>query len=111
MSEKIRSHLDEHINSVIARELRQRGINVTTTVEVQLRTKSDESQLAFLSREGRVLVTHDDDFLKLAAKNNNHLGIAYCHQNSRSLGQIIATLILMYEVYTPEDMMNRVEFL
>ncbi|MEL7037544.1 MAG: DUF5615 family PIN-like protein [Cyanobacteria bacterium J06592_8] len=111
MSDKIRYHLDEHINSVIARELRKYGINVTTTVEVQLRTKSDESQLAFSSREGRVLVTHDDDFLKLAAKNKNHSGIAYCHQNSRFLGQIIETLVLMYEVYTPEDMMNRVKFL
>ncbi|NEO42927.1 MAG: hypothetical protein F6J98_16800 [Moorea sp. SIO4G2] len=111
MSNRIRYHLDEHIKSVIARELRHRGIDVTTTVEVQFRTKSDESQLAFASREGRVLVTHDDDFLKLAVTNPNHSGIAYCHQTKRSLGQIIETLVLIYEVYTPEDMIDRVEFL
>jgi predicted nuclease of predicted toxin-antitoxin system len=111
VSKKIRYHLDEHIKSAIARELRHRGINVTTTVEVQLRTKSDESQLAFASREGRVLVTHDDDFLKLAIINQNHSGIAYCHQTKRSVGQIIETLLLIYEVYTPEDMIGRVEFL
>ncbi|NEP36975.1 MULTISPECIES: hypothetical protein [unclassified Moorena] len=48
MSKRIRYHLDEHIKSVIARELRHRGIDVTTTVEVQLRTKSDESQYSLL---------------------------------------------------------------
>ena len=95
MSKKIRYHLDEHIKSVIVRELRHRGINVTTTVEVQLRTKSDESQLAFASREKRVLVTHDDDFLKLAVINKNHPVIAYCHQTKRSVGQMIETLLLI----------------
>ncbi len=111
MSKKIRYHLDEHIKSVIARELRLHGIDVTTTVEVKLRTKSDESQLAFASREERVLVTHDDDFLKLAIKNKNHSGIAYCHQTKHSIGKMIETLVLIYEVYTPEDMIGRVEFL
>ncbi len=111
MSNKIRYHLDEHINSVIARELRLRGIDVTTTVEAQLRTQTDNIQLAFASKERRVLVTHDDDFLKLAIENQNHAGIAYCHQTKHSIGKIIEILILMYEVYTPEDMINRVEFL
>jgi predicted nuclease of predicted toxin-antitoxin system len=111
VSKRIRYHLDEHITSVIARELRLRGIDVTTTVEVNLRTKSDDSQLAFATQKGRVLVTHDDDFLKLAIFNKNHSGIAYCHQNKLSIGQIIETLVLMYEVYTPEDMIGRVEFL
>ena len=111
MSKKIRYHFDEHIQSAIARELRLRGIDITTTVEVRLRTKSDESQLAFASREGRVLVTYDDDFLKLAVTHANHSGIAYCNQTKYSIGQILEILLLMYEVYTSEDMMGRVEFL
>lgn len=111
MSNKIRYHLDEQIQSVIARELRLQGIDVTTTVEAQLRTESDESQLAFASREGRVLVTYDDDFLKLATIYSNHSGIAYCHPNKYSIGQIKEMLLLMYEVFTSEEMMGRVEFL
>ena len=47
MSEQIRFHLDEHIDSNIARGLRRYGIDVTTTVDAGLRTKSDESHLAF----------------------------------------------------------------
>jgi 2,3-bisphosphoglycerate-independent phosphoglycerate mutase len=39
-------NLDEQVKSVIARELRRRDIDVTTTVEVGLRTQSDEAQLS-----------------------------------------------------------------
>jgi len=111
MTEQISFHLDEHINPAIARELRRQNINVTTTVEANLRGQSDESQLAFASREGRVLITHDDDFLRLASVNKQHSGIAYCHQESRSLGEIVNTLVLMYKVYTSEEMIGRVEYL
>lgn len=57
MSNRIRFHLDEQVKSVIARELRRRGIDVTTTVEAGLRTQSDEVQLAFICQEKRVLFT------------------------------------------------------
>lgn len=111
MKGKIRFHLDEHVNPAIARELRRRGIDVITTVEAKLRTKSDQSQLAFATQEGRVLVTHDEDFLRFANIGKNHSGIAYCHQETRRLGEIIRMLILIYEVYTPEEIAGRIEFL
>lgn len=111
MSARIKFHLDEHIKTAIAYELRRQGIDVTTTVEAKLRTASDESQLEYATQEGRVLVTHDDDFLRLSNDNTNHAGIAYCHQESRSVGEIIKTLILIYEVYTVEDMRGRIEYL
>jgi hypothetical protein len=44
VADKIRFHLDEHIPNAIAKGLRQRGIDVTTTVEAGLRTLSDDSQ-------------------------------------------------------------------
>ena len=56
-------------------------------------------------------MTHDDDFLKLASVSREHSGIAYCYQESRSLGEIVTTLVLMYEVYAPEEMVGRVEYL
>ena len=46
MSEQIRFHLDEHIDSNIARGLRRYGIDVTTTVDAGLRTKSDDYKTA-----------------------------------------------------------------
>ena len=38
-------------------------------------------------------------------------GIAYCHPKGRSLGEIIRQLLLIWEIYEPEEMRNRVEYL
>lgn len=111
MSRKIRFHLDEHIDREIARALRLYGIDVTTTVEAGLRTKTDEQQWLFVQQEQRVLVTQDRDFLVMAGMSNNHPGVAYFKQGSRSIGQVIETLILLYEIYTSEDMVGMVEYL
>ena len=51
MKNKIRFHLDEQVDPEIASQLRRRGIDVTTTVEVGLRTSSDESQLNFIRKQ------------------------------------------------------------
>ncbi|MGB3262534.1 MAG: DUF5615 family PIN-like protein [Microcoleus sp.] len=111
MSEQIRFHLDEHIDSNIVRGLRRYGIDVTTTVDAALRTKSDESHLAFIREQQRVILTHDDDFLIMASDTSDYPGIVYCPPNSRSIGEIIRSLILIYEVYTPEEMIGRIEYI
>jgi predicted nuclease of predicted toxin-antitoxin system len=111
VTERIRFHLDEQVDHDVARALRRYGIDVTTTVETGLRTQSDAAQLAFVRREGRVLVTHDADFLRFASRSSDHSGIAYCHKTARSIGDIIRSLILVYEVLTSEEMAGRVEYL
>ncbi len=111
MREKIRFHLDEHVAAEIAVQLRRRGIDVTTTIDAGLRTKSDEFQLAYIREEGRVIFTQDSDFLVIASRTTDHPGIAYCKQRSRSIGEIIETLVLIYEIYTPDEMVGRIEFL
>ncbi len=111
MADRIRFHLDEHVDPDIARALRRLDINVTTTVEVNLRTSDDPGHLEFIRREKRVVVTHDADFLRYASQNQDHPGIAYCHMGARSIGEIIRSLILIYEVLTPEEMAGHVEYL
>ena len=107
----IRFHLDEHVHPAIAAGLRHRGIDVTTTVDAGLSGAADENQLAFARTEDRVIVTHDDDFLALHARGVSHAGIAYCHQQSHSTGDLLRTLLLLYECLTAEEMQGRVEFL
>jgi hypothetical protein len=58
-----------------------------------------------------VIFTEDDDYLILAATGVEHAGLGHCHQNTRSIGQIIRALELIWEVYKPEEMKNRVEFI
>jgi hypothetical protein len=56
-------------------------------------------------------VTHDADFLRYASRSSDHPGIAYCHMGARSVGEIIRSLILIYEVLTPKEMAGHVEYL
>jgi len=73
----IRFHLDEHISTSVAAGLRRRGIDVTTTPEAGLMGSDDAAQLSFATSHGRVMVTHDADFLRLDAEGTIHAGIAY----------------------------------
>lgn len=111
MSERIRFHLDENVNGAIALGLRRYGIDVTTTQEVGLSGQADEAQLEFVQREQRVLFTQDSDFLIIASQSLDHPGIAYCRKDTRSIGEVIERLVLIYEVLTPDEMRGYVEFL
>lgn len=107
----IRFHLDEHIDGAVADALVRAGIDVTTPALADLISADDEEHLVFALQEGRVTVTHDDDYLALDAAGAKHAGIAYCHQLKYSIGQLAEMLTILATCYTPEDMEGRVEFL
>jgi predicted nuclease of predicted toxin-antitoxin system len=111
MARTIRFHLDENCDPRIAAGLALHGVDVTTTAEARLLQASDEAQLAFAVAQGRVMVTQDTDFLRLAAAGQETSGIAFFPAQGRSIGQIIRDLLLIWEVYEPEEMRNRVEYL
>jgi len=107
----VRFHLDEHIPASIAAGLRRRGIDVTTSAESGLLGSADGTQLSFATSAGRVLVTHDADFLRLHSEGVIHAGIAYCQQGAVPVGQMLRQLVLIFDLLTPEEMGGRVEFL
>jgi predicted nuclease of predicted toxin-antitoxin system len=111
MPERIRFHLDENVDPAIAQALRRTGIDVTTSQEANLLSRSDLAQLSFAKSKSRVLVTHDDDFLILTSQGYEHCGVVYCQKDTKPLGYLIRMLILLQEVATPEELKNRVEYL
>jgi predicted nuclease of predicted toxin-antitoxin system len=111
MPRTIRFHLDENCAKAIAGGLRRRGIDVTTTPEAGLEGAIDEHQAAYGLAEGRTLFTQDQDFLRLGAAGVPHAGIVYCVKDTKSIGEIIQLLVLIWEVYEPEEMAGRVEYL
>lgn len=111
MARTIRFHLDENCDPRIAAGLALHGVDVTTTSGAGLLHVFDESQLAYSVAEGRVIVTQDTDFLRIAAGGQEIPGIAFYPDQGRSIGQIIQYLLLIWEVYEPDEMRNRVEFL
>lgn len=98
------------MSHAVAEALRRRGIDVLTAAEATLLGTRDAGLLARSHAAGRVLVTHDSDFLRLH-KSVPHSGIAYCKQGAHTIGQLVAALVLIYEVLEPGKMAGRVEFL
>ena len=107
----IRFHLDESVRTAIAVGLRSHGVDVTTTSEAHLMGAADEEQIAYAVAETRVIVTHDHDFLALAAGGMEHAGVCYCHQQKHSIGELLRALLVVNECCTQEEMHGQVEFL
>jgi len=107
----IRFHLDEHISAGIAAGLRRRNIDVTTAADAGLIGATDVAHLEFAASAERVVVTQDDDFLRLHAQGATHAGIAYCQQQSMPVGEMLRRVILIHDLLASEEMAGTVEFL
>jgi len=83
---------------------------VQTLTEAGILGATDEEHLAFAQEEGRAIVTHDDDFLRLVAEADVHRGIVYLPER-RSIGQTVRGLALITDVLDAEEMQGHVEFL
>ena len=84
---------------------------MTTTREVGLLGAGDLQHIAFAISQNRTIFTNDSDFLVLHDQGIKHSGIVYCHQQSRSVGEIIRALELFWEVLEPDEMRNHIEFI
>jgi predicted nuclease of predicted toxin-antitoxin system len=111
MPRTIRFHLDEHVDPAIAEGLRRHGIDVTTTPDAGLVHATDEDHITFGMAQRRVIFTQDQDFLRIHAAGIPHVGIAFCRQQTRTIGQIIDSLRLIWGVLEPQEMENRVGFI
>jgi hypothetical protein len=111
MPRTILFHLDENCTKSIASGLRRHGIDVTTTPEAGLLGATDEEQADYALRQGRVVFTQDSDFLRIHAAGASHAGIAYCAKDTRSIGEVIDILVLLWEVLEPDEMVGQVEYL
>lgn len=111
MPRTIRFHLDENCDAAIATGLRLHGVDISTTADAGLGGAIDEGHVAFALAEGRVIFTHDSDFVVLHRKGVRHAGISYCHQRRHSLGEVIRRLVLIRDVYEPDEFHGRLEHL
>jgi len=107
---EIRFYADEHIPKAVIQGLRQRGVDILTVAEAGLLAANDVTHLRFVREVSRVIVTQDDDFLRLAAAGESHAGIVYAPQHT-SVSALIHGLLLIHRVLDAEEMVDHVEFL
>ncbi len=110
MANRIRFYLDQNVAHAIAEGLRRRSVDTLTAQEAGKCGASDEEQISFATGKARVLFTHDEDFLKLHSAGHLHSGIVYIEQGA-SIGNIIRGLMMIYDMFSAEEMENHVEFL
>lgn len=103
-------YTNESVHIAVAEGLKRRGLKALTARDAGNLGLSDEEHLEYAKGKRLVIVTHDDDFLFLAAKFE-HAGIVYVHQQKYSIGELIRNLKLLWDELEQEDMKNHIEFL
>lgn len=110
MPRRVKFYCDDHIGKAVARALRRRGADVVTAHEAGMAGAKDDDHLRSAHSQGRVVITQDKDFLVLHASGVSHSGIAYAHQET-PWPRIRDSLILIFEVLDPDDMIGKIEYL
>lgn len=81
----IKLYLDEDVDPLLAKTLRNRGYDVITTQEANMLSSSDDAQLEFAIMQGRAFFTHNvEHFPKIAGDHatsgKTHFGIILSDQ-------------------------------
>lgn len=110
MTAPVRFYLDEHVGRLVARALRQRGVDVETVAEAGRLGEPDAAHLAYARAERRVIVTGDADFLRLHAEGHAHAGIAFVPRRAPTR-RVLDGLFLIHAALAAGEMDGHVEFL
>ncbi|MGA2619925.1 MAG: DUF5615 family PIN-like protein [Thermoguttaceae bacterium] len=110
----LRFFTDEDVYGAVATALQRAGIDAISTPQTGRRRQPDESQLAWASAEGRVLVTFNvAHFARLhsnwAGQGRHHAGIVV--SNQRPIGDVVRRLLHLAAARDAESMRDRLDFL
>ena len=108
-------YMDVQFPLAITDQLRRRGVDVITAQEDNTSRFSDSDLLDRASQRGRVLVTHDKDFLVESSLRQRiggtFVGVIYVPQIALTIGKCVDELELLAQVTELTDWINRVEYL
>lgn len=108
-------YADVHIPKPIVIGLRLRGVDVLTSQEDGM-DEAEDSQILDRSTElGRIVFTHDDDFLKEASRRlqegKEFGGVVFAHQLNAPISRCIDDLELIAKSFEGSDLLNKIEFI
>jgi hypothetical protein len=110
MSE-VKFYLDENMDVEIAEQMSRHGVDIVTARDLGKLGETDEKHLGYASETGRILCTHDQDFLRLHAEGVPHAGIAFGAQYLATVGGWVRALRELHATTTAEDMVGQVQYL
>jgi hypothetical protein len=108
-------YMDHHVHRAITEGLRRRAIDVITAFEDGREEADDEALLERATALDRILVSQDDDVLKIAKRwqrsSREFAGVAYAIQQHIDIGGTIEYLELISHLKSAEEMRNSVEYI
>ena len=106
---------DEHVVYGVIEALRVRGMNVLTVQDMGRQGDDDEELLRVALSEGRLLLTNDEDFLRLAAmygrRKEPFPPVLFWPQQQRSVGEIVRRVFREASLREYGEICSRVLFL
>lgn len=100
-------YFDHNMQAAVAAALQERGVDLLTAQEDGYAEKPDIEVLQRATELGRVVVTHDHDFLRLTqerlAAGQHQSGLLFCQLAGVSIGTLIAELELAAKTLTPAE--------
>jgi hypothetical protein len=107
----IRLYFDENVETIIADQMRVRGIECVTVRDLGLLGDTDEKHLRRAADMGYVLCTYDADYPRLHAQGISHAGIIFADGWATTIGDWVRGLELICGAMTADDMKNHIEYL
>lgn len=109
-------YLDENIPPMLAQQLRRRGFDALCAHEVAMLGKSDEEQLEYAYRNGRILLTFDTDFITLAiqwlSESKHHSGVVISKEYKIGhIGELVKLCSRFLSQIQSEDVMDTTIYL
>jgi predicted nuclease of predicted toxin-antitoxin system len=105
-------YMDHNLHEAITRALVARKVNCLTARDDNAAQFDDEALLRRASELGRVVVTHDTDFLRIASawlrEGKVFNGVIFMPLLRLTIGDAVRDLELMAEILEPAEMINQV---
>jgi Domain of unknown function (DUF5615) len=107
----LRLYADECVDARVVAGLRRRGVDVVTAADEGLLGATDQVQLSHAIERGRVLLSRDQDFLRLAKERlgSDFPGLVFVLP-AVGVGEVVRAVDFIAGTLDPADMVNRIEW-
>ena len=96
---------------MIAEQLTVSEMDAVSAHSLDSLGNADENHPHRAKETGRVLCTHGQDFLRMAAEGVEHTGVAFAPQYGATIGGWVRALRALHARVTAEEMIGQVVFL
>jgi len=114
VAQKIKLYLDEDVDLLLAKVIRDREYDILSTHEAEMHKSNDYKQIDFATSQGRAILTHNiRDFHRIAKEyakiNKFHAGIIFSSQ--LPFKELLKRTLRLLNKHNAEDILNQVVWL